>query len=200
MNIFLSNNIKEPKKPDFLLYTRHLYHLHMSGKFVADTSQMKNNRSDAQLLCIIDMSDVYFIDVIPHPTKAEKYFNLQSLKIIEENGWMEKIGFYEMTDVIPGSLQPKITEAKDLFELYKCGINIAFEFQGKAYAPLSQISRARKPVDVTWELFKIIKKISNLDNVEGTYKGFKLCSNEGVLLGIAEFETTAGETQIYNIF
>ena len=95
MNVFLSNNIKEPKKPDFLLYTWHLYHLHMSGKFVEDINQMKNNRSDTQLLCIINMRDVYFVDIISHPKKAEEYFDLQKMKIIKENGWMEKIGFYE---------------------------------------------------------------------------------------------------------
>lgn len=82
MNIFLSNNIKKSRETDFLRYTWHFFHLHMSGKFVEDKMQMKNNRSDTQLLCIIDLNDVYFIDVIPHPTKAEEYFNIQSLEII----------------------------------------------------------------------------------------------------------------------
>ena len=58
----------------------------MSGKYVEDKKQMKNNRSDMQLLSIIDLNDVYFIDVIPHPTKPEEYFNIQSLEIIIKNG------------------------------------------------------------------------------------------------------------------
>ena len=47
-----------------------------------------------QLLCIINQGDVFFVDVIPHPTKAEEYFNIRSLEIILNNGWMEKIGFF----------------------------------------------------------------------------------------------------------
>ena len=200
MNIFLSNNIKEPRKPDFLLYTWHLYHLHMSGKFVEDVNQMKNNRSDTQLLCIINASDVYFVDVIPHPKKAEEYFNLQSLKIIKENGWMEKIEFFEIEDMIPGTLQPKITEMKDIFKLYACGINLAFEFEGKAYHTLSQMSQARRPLDATRKLFEIRKKISKLNDVEGIYKDFKFCNKDNVLLGLVKFETPIGELKIFNIF
>ncbi|SOB72689.1 Hypothetical protein EHLA_2056 [Anaerobutyricum hallii] len=86
MNIFLSNNIKKSRATDFLRYTWQLFHLHMSGKYVEDKKQMKNNRSDMQLLSIIDLNDVYFIDVIPHPTKPEEYFNIQSLEIIIKNG------------------------------------------------------------------------------------------------------------------
>lgn len=200
MNIFLSNNIKEPRKPDFLLYTWHLYHLHMSGKFVENVNQMKNNRSDTQLLCIINASDVYFVDVIPHPKKAEEYFNLQSLKIIKENGWMEKIDFFEIEDMIPGTLQPKIADTKDIFKLYACGINLAFEFEGKAYHTLSQMSRARRPLDATRKLFEIKKEISKLNDVEGIYKDFKFCSKDNVLLELVKFETPVGELKIFNIF
>lgn len=200
MNIFLSNNIKEPRKPDFLLYTWHLYHLHMSGKFVEDVNQMKNNRSNTQLLCIINASDVYFVDIIPHPQKAEEYFNLQSLKIIKENGWMEKIGFFEIKNMIPKTLQPKITEMKDIFKLYACGFNLAFEFEGKAYQRLSQMSQARRPLDATRKLFEMKKKISELNDVEGTYKDFKLCSKDNVLQWFVELETPEGELKIFNIF
>lgn len=133
MNIFLSNNIKKSRETDFLRYTWHLYHLHMSSKFVENKEQMKNNRSDTQLLCIINGNDVYFVDVIPHPTKAEEYFNIRSLEIIQKNGWMEKLGFFEMPDMIPGTLESKITDDKDIFNIYStCSANIAFEFHGKA--------------------------------------------------------------------
>lgn len=199
MNVFLSNNIKEPKKPDFLLYTWHLYHLHMSGKFVEDINQMKNNRSDTQLLCIINMSDVYFVDVILHPKKAEEYFDLHSLKIIKENDWMERIGFYEIKDMIPGTLQPKITDIKDIFELYKLGINLAFELDGKAYSPLSQMSQARRPIDATQKLFDINREISKLNDVKGTYTGFKFCKKGVALVGYVKFETPSGELN-FDIF
>ena len=199
MNAFLSNNIKDPKKPDFLLYTWHLYHLHMSGKFVEDANQMKNNRSDTQLLCIINISDVYFVDVISHPKKAEEYFDLQKMKIIKENGWMEKIGFYEIKDMIPESLEPKITEINEIFELYKLGVNLSFELDGKAYSPLSQMSQARRPVDATQKLFDINRKISKLNDVKGTYMGFQFDKELDILVGYVKFGTPSGELK-FNIF
>lgn len=202
MNVFLSNNIKKPRETDFLLYTWHLFHLHMSGKFVKDINQMKNNRSDTQLICIIDLNDVYFIDVMPHPTRAEQYFNIRSLEIIIKNGWIEKSGFFEMTDMIPGTLEPKVTEDKDIFELYsKCGINVAFEFQGKGYCSLEPINRTRRPYAAVNEMTKINRAIYKFNSVEGTYKRFQLGNNDkGVLLGLVEFEMPTGEIKNFNIF
>ena len=124
----------------------------MSGKFVEDKNQMKNNRSNTQLLCIINQSDVYFIDVIQHPVKAEEYFDIKSLETIINNGWIEKIGFFEIKDMDPESLQSKITNAKDIFEIYRCGINIAFEFQGKGYCPLEHMSSVMRPYEATNEM------------------------------------------------
>ncbi len=202
MNIFLSNNIKDTRKPDFLLYTWHLYHLHMSGKFVEGTKQMKNNRSDTQLLCIIDPSDVYFVDIIPHPVKPEDYFNIQTLEIIKGNGWMNKIGFYEIEDMIPGSMEPKITKNEDIFNLYsRCGVNLMFEFNGKGYAPLNSMMSNRRPKDASEEMIKINKEIRKLHNVEGAYRRFQLgCDQNGILLGLVEFEAPTGEKNLINIF
>jgi hypothetical protein len=202
MNVFLSNKIKKLRETDFLLYTWHLYHLHMSGKFVEDANQMKNNRSDTQLLCIVNSSDVYFVDVISHPTRAEEYFNIRSLEIIVNNDWMEKIGFCEMTDMIAGTLEPKVTQDKDIFELYsKCGVNISFEFQKKAYCSLEPMNHSRRPYVAVKEIIKINKAICKLNSVEGTYKSFQLgCDDEGKLLGIAEFEFATGEKKFLNIF
>lgn len=202
MNVFLSNNIKKSRETDFLLYTWHLFHLHMSGKFVKDINQMKNNRSDTQLICIIDLNDVYFIDVMPHPTKAEQYFNIRSLEIIIKNGWIEKIGFFEITDMTPGTLEPKITADKDIFELYsKCGINVAFEFQEKGYCSLEPINRLRRPYVAVNEMIKINRAIYKLNSVEGTYKRFQLGNDDkGILLGLVEFKMTTGEIRNFNIF
>lgn len=202
MNIFLSNNIKKSRETDFLLYTWHLFHLHMSGKFVEDKKQMKNNRSDMQLLCIIDLNDVYFIDVIPHPTKAEEYFNIQSLEIILKNGWMEKIGFFEITNMIPGALEPKITEDKDIFEIYsKCSANIVFEFQGKGYCSLAPLNCTRRPYVAINKMTKINREIYKLNSIKGTYMGFQLrCNDKGILVGLVKFKTQTGKINFYNIF
>lgn len=201
MNIFLSNNITKLRQTDYLRYAWHLFHLHMSGKFVDDTNQMKNNRSDTQLLCIISDNDVYFVDVIPHPIKAEEYFNINSLKIIVNNGWMEKLGFTENQDMIPGTLQPKITQDKDIFELYsKAGINMSFEFEGKGYTSLEPMGVNRRPFAANYELSKINREICNLNSVEGAYKGFQLaCDKAGKLVGLVEFELRTGEIIHCNI-
>ena len=202
MNLFLSHNIKKSRETDFLRYTWHLFHLHMSDKFVADKKQMKNNRSDTQLLCIIDFHDVYFIDVIPHPTKAEEYFNIQNLEIIVKNGWMEKIGFFEITDMIPGTLEPKITEDKDIFKLYsECSANIVFEFQEKVYCSLEPVNCTRRPYVAINEMAKINRAIYKLNSMEGTYIGFQLsCNDQGILVGLVGFKTPAGKINLYNIF
>lgn len=202
MNIFLSNNIKDTRKPDFLLYTWHLYHLHMSGKFVEGAKQMKNNRSDTQLLCIVNLSDVYFVDVISHPVKPEDYFNMQILEIIENNGWMEKIDFYEAKDMIQGSMEPKITKNEDIFKFYsKHGINIMFEINNKGYVPLSSMMSNRRPWEVSQEMIKIDNEIRKLHHMEGVYKKFHLgCDQNGMLVGLVEFEMPTGEQNLINIF
>ena len=202
MNIFLSNNTKKSRETDFLRYTWHLYHLHMSGKFVENKEQMKNNRSDTQLLCIINLNDVYFVDVIPHPTKAEEYFNIRSLEIILKNGWMEKIGFFEITDMIPGTLEPKITDDKDIFNIYStCSANIAFEFHGKGYCSLEPLNCTRRPYAAIDEMTKINREIYKLNCIKGSYIGFQLgCNDKGILMGLVKFKTPTGETNFYNIF
>lgn len=202
MNIFLSNNIKDTRKPDFLLYTWHLYHLHMSGKFVEDTKQMKNNRSDTQLLCIINPRDVYFVDVIQHPVKPEEYFNIQTLEIIKRNDWMENIGFYEAKGMVSGTMEPKITKNEDIFKLYsRCGVNMMFEFDGKGYIPIDSMMSNRRPRDASQEMIKIDREIRKLHHVEGIYKRFQLgCDQNGILLGLVEFEAPTGEKNLINIF
>lgn len=202
MNCFLSNNIKKSREPDFLLYTWHLYHLHMSGKFVEDNKQMKNNRSDTLLLCIIDSNYVFFIDVIPHPQKSEDFFNIHYLESIINNGWIEKIGFFEVTDYIPGTMNPKITENKDIFEIYsRCSANIAFELQGKCYLSLEQMNSTRRPYDAMSELIKINREIFKLNELNGTYKRFHLEKDKkGCILGIVEFKMPTGKTITKNIF
>ena len=45
----------------------------------------------------------YFVDMISHPEKAENYFKLLYLKIIQRNNWMEHIGYLEIPGMVPGS-------------------------------------------------------------------------------------------------
>lgn len=202
MNIFLSNDIKKSKATDFLRYTWHLYHLHMSGKFVENKEKMKNNRSDIQLLCIIYKDEVYFVDVIKHPTKPEEYFNIRSLEIIQQNGWMEKIGFSEISSMIPGTLKPKITDSKDIFNIYsKCSVNIPFEFRGKGYCPMEPLSSTRRPHAAVAEMMKFKKKIDELKSINGLYRGFQIIYNDkGILNGCVKFEMPTGETEVHIVF
>ena len=100
MNVFLSNKTSGPEKVDFLRCTWHLYHLHLSENLNMNN---KNNRSNKQLLCIINDDCTYFVDMISHPEKAENYFKLLYLKIIQRNNWMEHIGYLEIPGMVPGS-------------------------------------------------------------------------------------------------
>lgn len=202
MNIFLSNKIKKSRETDFLRYTWQLFHLHLSGKFVEDKGQMKNNRSNTQLLCIINAEDVYFIDIIPHPMHPEDYFDIRILEIIQGNGWMEKIGFYEANDIIPGTMEPKIESSADIFKLYSFNsMNIGFEFGGKCYLPTQPLNSARRPWVATRMLTSMSRNIYKLNHVDGKYIGFCMSGDaRGVLRGVAEFELINGERVHYCIF
>lgn len=202
MNTFLSNKTNGPNKIDFLLYTWHLYHLHMSGKFVVDKTQMKNNRSNTLLLCIINIDCVYFVDVIQHPKKAEHYFCIRYLEIIKDNNWMEQIGFYEVPEIIPESLVSEDTSEKDIFSLYsKCAINRSFMLVGKVYLPVNSMTSTRKPQKVVEQMISIKRNIRKLNGIEATYKGFRFASNDdGFLMGIVEFKNSQKENMEFNIF
>lgn len=200
MNGFLSNKIKKSNDTDFLLFTWHIYHLHMSSKFV-DRKQMKNNRSDTQLLCIINEKDVYFIDLISHPQKPEEYFDIKILRILVNNGWMEKIGFFEMKEMIPGSLEPKIEDCKDIFQLYsQCSVNLAFEFEGKGYASIRPIMSNRRPDESSEMIRQIRKIIKKLEDFESSYLGFDFVSNREGIFGLIKFRTKEGKVCSRNIF
>lgn len=200
MNGFLSNKIKKSNDTDFLLFTWHIYHLHMSSKFV-DRKQKKNNRSDTQLLCIINEKDVYFIDLISHPQKPEEYFDIKILRILVNNGWMEKIGFFEMKEMIPGSLEPKIEDCKDIFQLYsQCSVNLAFEFEGKGYASIRPIMSNRRPYESSEMIRQIRKTIKKLEDFESSYLGFDFVSNREGIFGLIKFRTKEGKVCFCNIF
>lgn len=96
------------------------------------------------------------------------------VEIILNNGWMGKIGFSEITGMIPGRLEPKIIEDKNIFDLYSKGrVNVCFEFHGKGYCSMEPICLSRRPIAVSRELIKISKGIRNLHEEDGEYKGFQ---------------------------
>lgn len=198
MNVFLSNQTSDPGKVDFLRYIWHLYHLHLSENLNVNK---KNNRSNKQLLCIINDDCTYFVDMIPHPEKAENYFKLIYLKIIQNNNWMEHIGFLEISGFVPGSLGFKVTREEDIFEIYsKIALNTFFEFENKGYAPLDPITSTRNPRRAVEQMMTINKNIRKLNNCAVDYKGFKLeTDNEGLLMGMVEFENSKQEVLRINI-
>lgn len=197
MNGFSSNNTKNVREPDFLLYTWHLYHLHLSNKVATTPGEMKRNRSDTQLLCIIDKEDTYFVDVITHPKKPEEYFDICHLETIINNGWIEKIGFSELEGIVPGSMEPKIRDCKDFFTLYsKASINLGFEYNGHTYFPIKPLSMNRQPFSATQGLISINKNINRLANqlksagvtCERSYRGSRFCATDNSrLLLVASF-------------
>ena len=198
MNVFLSNRTSDPGKVDFLRYTWHLYHLHLSENLNVNK---KNNRSNKQLLCIINDDCTYFVDMIPHPEKAENYFKLIYLKIIQNNNWMEHIGFLEISGFVPGSSQFKVTREEDIFEIYsKIALNTFFEFENKGYVPLDPITSTRNPLRAVEQMMTINKNIRKLNDCAADYKGFKLeTDNEGLLMGMVEFENSKQEVLRINI-
>lgn len=126
-------------------------------------STTKNNQSEYQLLCIVKDKVVYFLDVTKHPPKGQDYFDFHILEMIEENGWMDEIGFLEVKDAIPGSMKPIIREAKDFFMLYAEGsFNVGVEMGGKLYYPCFGVSMARTPINMTLAVNELYKRIDEL--------------------------------------
>ena len=189
MNAFLSNQTSAPGKVDFLRYTWHLYHLHLSENLNVNN---KNNRSNKQLLCIINDDCTYFVDMISHPEKAENYFKLLYLKIIQRNNWMEHIGYLEIPGMVPGSQAFKVTSEEDIFELYSKGpINIFLEVENKGYISLDSITSTRNPQRSTKQMRIINRNIRKLKDRADDYKGFKFETDKaGLLMGMVEFENS----------
>ncbi|SOB72688.1 Hypothetical protein EHLA_2055 [Anaerobutyricum hallii] len=115
---------------------------------------------------------------------------------------MNKIGFIEITNMIPGTLEPKITEDKDIFKIYSKGSgNIAFEFQKKGYCSIRPLNCTRRPYVAIKKMEKINREIYKFNSIKGTYIGFELrCNDQGILVGRVEFKTSTGKINFYNIF
>ena len=155
----------------------------------------KNNRSNKQLLCIINDDCTYFVDMISHPEKAENYFKLLYLKIIQRNNWMEHIGYLEIPGMVPGSQAFKVTSEEDIFELYSKGpINIFLEIENKGYISWDSITSTRNPQRSAEQMRIINRNIRKLKDRADDYKGFKFETDKaGLLMGMVEFENSKQE-------
>ena len=195
MNIYLSQKTHNANAIDFLQSAWNIYHLHLN-------IQMTKKRSNLQLLCIINSTDVYFIDVIKHPNKfsPESYFDIRYLEIIERNNWLDKIGFTEIVGMKPNSMSFKINESKDIFSLYTQGINIGFEFNGKGYMPLPGISAARNPISSVFQLNKISHNIDKISNCVKEYIDFHFENGQNnELKGMIVFKSYDDKTHKFDV-
>lgn len=109
--------------------------------------------------------------------------------------------FFEMKEMIPGSLEPKIEDCKDIFQLYsQCSVNLAFEFEGKGYASIRPIMSNRRPYESSEMIRQIRKTIKKLEDFESSYLGFDFVSDREGIFGLIKFRTKEGKVCFCNIF
>ena len=200
MNGFLSKSTLNASKSDYLRFTWHLYHLHMSHKIANNAGEMSNNRSGSQLLAIINNREALFVDVIKHPEKNHDYFDINHLRVIVNNGWMQKIGCNEIQGMIPGSVEPKVVKSEDIYSLYKAGLNILFELDGKGYCLTKGISKNGYPFAVIQALQSIINNIARLDVDGNVCKSVEIQSSiEGYLMILAIISSKQSGMHYYDL-
>lgn len=165
---------------DFILNNWNLRHLHLSDVDTAvDKIAMSSNRSSWLLFYILTEDYVYFVDVVFHP-KGAGFTAYRFLEIIQQNGWMEKCGFEEIRNIVPGSLEPIITKDEDIYMLYKNHINIAFSLNDKSYSSYGVTRGGYSCGDVLgfYKLKKELRRILNENKyiglIDDNADGFKL--------------------------
>ena len=155
---------------DYILNNWNLRHLHLSDEETAvDKIAMSSNRSSWLLFYILTEDDVDFVDVVFHPTGAG-FTAYRFLEIIQQNGWMEKCGFMERKDIVPGSLKPEVNKDDDIYMLYKNHLNVAFTLNGTAYCSFGVSSAGYSFYD-TFYLNRFKKKLRQILG-ENKYVGF----------------------------
>ncbi len=159
---------------DILLNAWGITHIHL-GKIVNSKTGMRKNRSEYLLFCMINDTSVFCIDVLKHPS-LDEFFCYNLLKIIHNNGWMLAFGFLQMgDDYVPGSLTPKITNDRELTEMYiDKKKNLAFEFEGMAYFRMNGLVSTGDSMSVTSNLIDFIAHIRNLFREEDEFVEFKM--------------------------
>lgn len=192
MNPYLSKTAMQIKQLDYLQLYWHIYHLHFNPN-------MSYKRSSLLLLCIINQDDVFFVDVIKHPIKytPEDFLKIDYLRTIHRNGWMEQIGFVGLKGL---ELQNPITDSKDIFNLYKRGLNITFEFEGEVFSQMDSITASRHSRTVVYQLDVISKNIEKLALCALRYVSFDFqCDSEGRLCGLVTYVTYNNQIKRCNI-
>ena len=192
MNPYLSKKVMQIKQLDYLQLNWHIYHLHLNAT-------MSKKRSNLLLLCIINQYDVFFIDVISHPSKytPEEFLKLDFLETIYRNGWMKEIGFVELKGLEPLT---SVKDSKGLFNLYTKGVNTTFEFGGKCFAQGDSISLSKSSLTVIDQKDIIYNNIKKISVFAIGYIGFDFCSDkEGRLYGLVTFLAHDNTIKRYNI-
>ena len=107
VNNHLSKQIYNSKCKDILLNTWNIKHIHLNKAEAKSMESMKNNRADFLLFCIVEDSDVLFLDVRRHPNKRG-FSSYSLLQIAFNNDWMTHLGFEEVDDYIPYSMETSV--------------------------------------------------------------------------------------------
>lgn len=177
INSNLSKGVFDSSSWDYILNIWNIKHLHLSESVEFNKKQMTNNRSDYLLFFVLNNNNVYFIDVKKHP-KGAGFTSFHFLEILEENNWLNIIGFDENKECL--GLTPVIEKNEDIYMLTKQCINISsYKINGKYFTKAMGITSAGNKTDHTFELIRIRKKIDILlDRNEIEYTGFELNLNK----------------------
>lgn len=198
MNCHLSTNISESATKDYLRNVWHICHLHLNKKNADTMKDMKKNRSDLLLLCSVLDDKVYFIDVVSHPS-GKDFLNIEFLKIVQQNGWMQKIGFQEITDYKSGSMTPIIEESDKIFQAYTSGMNTNFDLNGKGYWCLNVIATSKDSFQCNRKYTKIVSAIRDI-LANGNFVDFQLYPPFDEIFGTIIIRNWSGQYMEYAVF
>ena len=181
VNNHLSKQIYNSKCKDILLNTWNIKHIHLNKAEAKSMESMKNNRADFLLFCIVEDSDVLFLDVRRHPNKRG-YSSYSLLQIAFNNDWMTHLGFEEVDDYIPYSMEPIIKNDEDLYELYRENCNLPFDFEGHAFINISNgiVGSGDKKKNVR-RLLELKRRIGEIPFTEADYLGMISSDVKGIL-------------------
>ncbi len=181
INNHLSTQIFTSKRQDILFNTWNIKHIHLNKTEASSKSAMRNNRADYLLFCVIEDDDVFFLDVRHHPN-GDEFSSYSFLQIAFNNKWMNHLGFMEIgSNYVPYSMQPNVTNDKDIYELYSNRLNLAFDFEGHGFMSIATgiTGSGDKRANVLY-LNQLKKRIWKLPFSEDDYVGFTPDNDEGV--------------------
>lgn len=157
INNHLSKSIFSGIQQDILFNNWNIKHIHLNKKEANSKEEMRENRGDFLLFCIIIENFVFFLDVREHPHDAG-FTSYSFLEIIFNNDWMQYIGFYELNDII--DITFKVTDDSDIYKLYNAHVNIVFKFGNKFFIHVNGVRSSGdkgKNVDTASKIVHYIK-------------------------------------------